>query len=257
MNQYELTWINMNKHEVIFDNMNSWLDSYSCEFLTRLMHDTYESVMSHVIQACHVWMCHVTGLLRERDRTQLVMFHVIQSCHADDEECDMMRICDMTRSNGRDSFISVTHMHSVQSTRHVCLTHSYVWRGSFICVTYLLHVRDMMCSYVWHNSFAGVTWLNHMCDMTQSYVYDAYYWVMSHKWMSERDASTFAPWCVHTFHTTHSHVWYEWFMCVCTCLIHMLDITRSNVFNISFISVTRLIHTFDMTRSDMLWGGFG
>ena len=38
------------------------------------------------------------------------------------------------------------------------MTHSYVWRDSFICVTWLIHMCDMAHSYVWHNSSIGITW---------------------------------------------------------------------------------------------------
>jgi len=33
-----------------------------------------------------------------------------------------------------------------------------VWLDSFICVTWLIHMRDMTHSYVWHDSFVCVTW---------------------------------------------------------------------------------------------------
>jgi len=72
------------------------------------------------------------------------------------------------------------HMPCVPWLIHMCaITHSYVWRDSFICVTWLIHMWGMphsyaMCamthSYVCHDSFICVTWLIHMCDMTHSYV---------------------------------------------------------------------------------------
>ena len=46
------------------------------------------------------------------------------------------------------------------------ITHLSVWHGSFICVTWLIHMCDMAYSYVRHDCFICVTWLIHMCDMT-------------------------------------------------------------------------------------------
>ena len=84
------------------------------------------------------------------------------------------------------------------------VTHSSVWRDSFICVTWLIHMCDVTHSYVWRDSFLGVTWLIHMCDMT------------------------------------HSYVWHDSFLCV-TWLIHMCDVTHQYVRRDSFICATWLI----------------
>jgi len=51
------------------------------------------------------------------------------------------------------------------------VTHSYVWRDSFICVTWLIHMCDVTHWYVWHYSSICVTWLIHMRDMTHWYVW--------------------------------------------------------------------------------------
>jgi len=85
-----------------------------------------------------------------------------------------------------DSFVRVTWiMHVCDMTYffayfagaiviHICdIIYSYVWRDSFMCMTwlahYLFHTGDCH-SYVWHDSFICVTWLIHMCDMTHLYV---------------------------------------------------------------------------------------
>jgi len=83
---------------------------------------------------------------------------------------------------------------------HMCdMTHSYVWHDSFICVTWLIHMKwrvrvcghvrmrfmilprvcmcmwDMTQSHAGHDSFEWVTSLSHMRDMTHSYVrHDAF-----------------------------------------------------------------------------------
>ena len=70
----------------------------------------------------------------------------------------LIHMCDMTPSYGwHDSFICVTwliHMFNV-------MTHSYVWHGAFICVTWLIHMCDMTHSHVWHNPFTWITSLVH------------------------------------------------------------------------------------------------
>ena len=106
----------------------------------------------------------------------------------------LIHICDVTRSYvWRDSFICVTWL------MHMCdATHSYVWRDSFICVTWLtrlnymfqatrLYVRHSFYSrrviYVWRDSCICVRWL--VCRVTDAqYCQELYEWVMSHIWMS-------------------------------------------------------------------------
>ena len=60
-----------------------------------------------------------------------------------------------------------THLCNIHTrpctSAHDVMTHSYVWRDSFICVTWLFHMCIMTHSYAWHDSF--------MCGMTHSYVW--------------------------------------------------------------------------------------
>jgi len=59
-------------------------------------------------------------------------------------------------------------------TIYICdMTHSYVWRGSFICVTWLFYMCDVTRSYVWRDSFICVIWQIH------SFV-ESWMW---HQWM--------------------------------------------------------------------------
>ena len=104
-----------------------------------------------------------------------------------------------------DTFIGVTWLFHMSG-----VTHSYVWRDSFICVTWLIQcvtwlipMRDMthsnMCNrthpIMQYDSFACVTWLIHMCDMTDLYVWHDSFtcalhgthmvnkpWLQHHKW---------------------------------------------------------------------------
>jgi len=62
-------------------------------------------------------------------------------------------------------------------------THSYVWHGTFICVTRLIQMRDVAESFVWHDAFIYVTWLIQIRDVSQiNQPRHASEWVVSHKW---------------------------------------------------------------------------
>jgi len=113
------------------------------------------------------------------------------------------------------------------------MTHSYVWRDSFIGVVWRIHMCDMTHSYVRHDSFICETWLIHMWDMTHSYLL--------------HNPCTCVTWLVHLWDVTRSYVWCVSFMYV-TWLVHMCDMTRSYVKqHDSFTLVTWLVYTCDMT----------
>ena len=96
-----------------------------------------------------------------------------------------------------------------------------VWKDSFMCVTWLIHVCDMTHSCVWHDSFIRMTWL--------------IVWIR-------------VTWRSHVCEVTHSYMWHCSFICV-TWLIRMRDMTHSSVWHDAFIRVTWRIHTCDMTHS--------
>ena len=114
--------------------------------------------------------------------------------------------------------------------------HSVAWHDIFICVTWHIHVCDMMHSYVWHDSFLCVMWLIHMCDMTHSHV-----------WFD----SVCVPWLVHICEMclcrmTHSYVCHD--PCICVPWpMHMCDMTYSYILHDSFTCVPWHIHMCDMT----------
>ena len=151
------------------------------------------------------------------------------------------------------------------------MTHPYVWRVSFICVTWLIYMCDKTHSYVWHDTFICVTWLIHMCDVSHSYV-----------WHSSRTRVTCM---VHVCDMSHAHVRFildsficgTWFIHMCvtwsrintfammrsyvghdsifTCEMIMCDMTHSYVWHVSLICMTWLIHMYDMTHS-YVWRHF-
>ena len=103
---------------------------------------------------------------------------------------------------------------------------SCVRHDSFICVTWLMHKRDMTQYYVWHDSFSAVIhmavpqgdescptydWMSHVTHMNESC--HTYEWVMSHIWMSHvtpsNDSVMCVAWLIQICHMTHSYVWYD------------------------------------------------
>ena len=139
-------------------------------------------------------------------------------------------MCDMTRFWGtwgmharvhtarriHDSFLCVAWLICMRD-----MTHFYVWRDWFVCVTWLIHTSDLTHVYLWHASFMGVAWLIYICEIhakvqTMTLVLDS-------------------------------------FLCV-TWLIYMYDVTDSNLWRDSFIHVAWLIYISDINA---LWGGYG
>jgi len=128
-----------------------------------MSHVTYEWVMSHMSEACRIWIrtppqWHFKLLASE-------MWH------------DSI-ISDMARSYvtwlirmWHDWFICATWLNHIWHGSFVSgITDSYVRYDSFICATWLVPMCDMTQSYVRHDSFISATWLISMCDMTRSYV---------------------------------------------------------------------------------------
>ena len=147
------------------------------------------------------------------------------------------------------------------------------WRGSFICVPWLIHVWDMThfhtCavthSCVRHDVFICVWSLVHMCVITPIGCLKLQD-ILRHVWHMTMNASchtfyvmsdTWIFICVwslvhmcdmmHSF-ASHAYVWHEPFMCV-PWLIYMGDMTHSYVWHDSFIWSTHsymcdMMHAF-------------
>ena len=152
------------------------------------------------------------------------------------------------------------------------MTHWYVWRDLFICVTWLIH-RCVFVLWTWlipmcHTlSFICVTSLFHMCDkthwcvclcpmdMTHSYVWHDSFNVWRDYLYAWHDSFI----CVSL---SHGHDWFvrvTWLVHICdkTCLcvtwlfhmfvpwtwlIHICDTTHSYLWHDLFICVTWLFH---------------
>jgi len=161
----------------------------------------------------------------------------------------LIHMCNVTHSDGpwfvthsyvqRDSFGCVTWI-----IRMGDKTHSDVWHDSFLCVTWLIQMCAITHSNAWHDSFICVTWLFRTCDMTHSYVYV----IRSDVWHESfirvtrliQDYShsfIHVTWLIHTCGMT-------WLIDIDTH-IHMCDVTQAYGWHDSFIKVTWLIHICD------------
>jgi len=123
--------------------------------------------------------------------------------------------------------------------------HSYVWRGTFIRVTWHIHVCELIHSYVWHDTFICITWHIHMCYVAHAYVWhDTFLCTTRHIHMCELTDSY--------VYMTHSYVRHDIFICV-NWRIHMYDMTHSYMWRGTCIRVTwHHSHTCGMTH---MWHG--
>ena len=112
------------------------------------------------------------------------------------------------------------------------MIYSCVWHGSFMCVTWLIHVIDMThlyaftcvtwvqtmwgrwkwtTSYIRHDWFKCVTWLIYVCDMTHLYAFTCVTWLITWELTQSRGDGNGL---LHIYDMTHSCVWHGSFMCV-------------------------------------------
>jgi len=98
------------------------------------------------------------------------------------------------------------------------VTALHVWRDSYICVPWLIHMCDVTHFYVLHDSFTfltranvftlislhkalrSVTWLIYTCGMIHSYVW--------------HDLFLRETWLIHMCDMTHLYVWHDFSICV-------------------------------------------
>ena len=100
----------------------------------------------------------------------------------------------------------------LQNVRYVT---DSVWWPELVTPGIFTQMRDMTHSCVWRDSFMRVTWLSHACDVSHSRVW--------------RDSFMHVTWLIHACDMTHSCVWRDVFICV-TWLIHICNISCSDPF---------------------------
>jgi len=133
-----------------------------------------------------------------------------------------LHICDMTFSpryttvpwsdRGEEAMSQICNSHGVKEMFSPRTTRRFLWgccRQLTMYVTWL-YVCDMTLSYMWRDSFIYVTWLFHRCDVTLSYMW--------------RDSSINVKWLVHRCDVTISYKWHDAF----TFLLHTCLHTRTH-----------------------------
>jgi len=145
----------------------------------------------------------------------------------------LIDMCDMTHSYlWRDSYKSRTWLNHICDMTHQTKKNPHVWHDDYDllhpCVTWLIHVCDMAHLYLWRDSFIWLTWLIyvkwlflmynrcqkfHICNMTH-----------------HTKKSTCVTWLIltgliHVCDMTHSCVWHDSLICV-TWLIYICDMTK-------------------------------
>jgi len=140
------------------------------------------------------------------------------------------------------------------------MTLSYVWPDSFICVTWLFHMRHTVggAFYLRHDSFISATWLLYMRDMIPSHITWLFHMCHMTPSLVRYDSFRSTTWFLHMYQpvgvstmcdTSSLYLWHTSFICVIWPL-HTCDTTLSiwHVTLISstctFIYVTRLLCMF-------------
>jgi len=146
----------------------------------------------------------------------------------------------------------MTYLCTISLVHKYGVTHSHVWRDSFICVTWLIHVWQDPFICLWrdvcdvthcetgYGSFICVTWPFYICDRPHLYVC--------------HDTFPYVAWLIHAWHD--SLICMTWLFCVVsfirvTWLVQMWDLTHSYAWRDSSVRVTWLIHTCGVTHFHM------
>jgi len=112
-------------------------------------------------------------------------------------------------------FPAAVAAHGILPLWHACrfgvfcdVTHSYMWRDSFVCGTSLIHICVVTHSYfcVWRFGLFCDTWLIHMCDVTHLDVWrDSSVCVTWLIRIWARDVFVRVTWLIYTCVVTHSY----------------------------------------------------
>jgi len=148
------------------------------------MCDMTHSLVWHDALLCFTWLIHacdvthlcvwhdpfmcVTWLIRIHDMPHSYAWHASFMCVT-----RLIHMCDVNNSHvWHDSTTRTDLSLSTACVWHDSFrwgTHSYEFHDSFLCVTWPIHMCDMIYLNVGHDSFICVTWFIHMSSMTHVY----------------------------------------------------------------------------------------
>ena len=159
-----VTWLirmcDMTHSYVWCDLRVTWLPhvcnmTHPCVWNSNVWHET-ESCVTFLCEVTHSYVWHhlftrVTWLIH--------MWHMtICMCDMAHSHVGCMYMCDLTQS--KSSFICVAWLIYMRD-----MTHWYVWHESFICETWLICMCDNINPWLWYPSFRCVTWPLHTWHM--------------------------------------------------------------------------------------------
>jgi len=102
----------------------------------------------------NIWMRHIwTWIIHTCDKSRWHVWHDSLTCIR----------CPIYRTQVLGVFTLRAAMLLIQMYD---MTHSYMWHGSFLCMTWLTHMCDMTHLYVWHDFFTCVPGLIHLPRMS-------------------------------------------------------------------------------------------
>jgi len=200
---------------------------------------------------CVVWLIHVWHDSFVRVKSFIYMFDVTHSCAWHDSSTDKMNVFASFVLKVCACVTWLVHVRGVTHSRvtwliRTCeISHSCVWRDSFMCVTWLIHGQnecicllcavglcmcDMTRSCVWYDFSYVVTWLN---------VRGGHDWLMYVTWLIDVcDMGLWQGRGLQILCAAGLCVWHDSFMCV-AWLIHVCGMTHS------------LVKTWLMQKCDM------
>jgi len=133
------------------------------------------------------------------------------------------------------------------------MLHSHLGHGSFVCVTWLLCVYDMTPLCVWHDSCVCVAWILCVWDMTPCVclmIHRMWNILSSHCNTLQHTATHCnMPLFLHSIEAQHIvFTRVTWLLlCVCNLTSRTRDMTHAYVWSDLFICVARCVHMCDMT----------
>ena len=148
---------------------------------------TYEGDMSHMRMShvahltgsCHIRECVTSYIWRGRscEYSMLISTYVYICIYVYTYICIYVYTSIV---HATECIYVCTYIHiCIHVNMYICIyehtiwnlvTHSHVRHDPVICVTWPIHMFDMIHSQMWHNPFICATWLIHICDTTHSYV---------------------------------------------------------------------------------------